>query len=113
MDWCLRWKSFPNGPGNERWDAPGEEGRWSAARGGLRWCWRHRPHIAGGRAAYAEEKAAPCVFARPQQKSDPTEVNENNGVDLLPPEVCAEPVREKGTAKGKKCDRKTQRTVHL
>ena len=53
-----------------------------------------RPHIAGGWAAYAEEKAAPCVFARPQQKSGPTEVNENNGVDPLPSEVCAEPVRE-------------------
>ena len=53
------------------------------------------------------------MFARPQQKSDPTEVNENNGVDPLPSEVCAEPVREKGTAKGEKCDRKTQRTVHL
>ena len=72
-----------------------------------------RPHIAGGWAAYAEEKAAPSVFARPQQKSDPTEVNENNGVDLLPSEVCAEPVREKGTAKGEQCDRKTQKTVYL
>ena len=25
-----------------------------------------RPHISGGWAAYAEERAAPCVFARPQ-----------------------------------------------
>ena len=52
-----------------------------------------RPHIAGRWAAYAEERAAPCVFARPPQKHDPTEVNENNGVDPLPSEVCAEPVR--------------------
>ena len=53
------------------------------------------------------------MFARPQQKNDPTEVNENNGVDPLPPEVYAEPVRETGTAKGEKCHRKTQKTVHL
>ena len=53
------------------------------------------------------------MFARPLQKSDPTEVNENNRVDPLPSEVCAEPVREKGTAKGEKCDYKTQKTVHL
>ena len=66
-----------------------------------------------GWAAYAEEKTVPIVFARPPQKSDPTEVNENNGVDPLPSEMCAEPVREKGTAKGEKCDRKTLKTVHL
>ena len=72
-----------------------------------------RPHIAGGWAAYAAERAAPCVFARPHQKSDLTEVNENNGVDPLPSEVFAEPVREKGTAKGEKCYRRTQKTVHL
>ena len=72
-----------------------------------------RPHIAEGWAAYAQERAAPCVFARPQQKIDSTEVNENNRVDPLPSEVCAEPFREKGTARGEKCDRKTQKTVHL
>ena len=53
------------------------------------------------------------VVARPQQKSDPTEVNENNRVDPSPSEVCAGPLREKGTEKGEKCDRKTQKTVHL
>ena len=80
----------------------------------LRWCRRHKAaHSRGGWVAYAEERAAPCVFAWPQQKSGPTEVNENNGVDPLSSEVCAGPLREKGTAKGEKCDRKTQKTVHL
>ena len=40
------------------------------------------------------------VFVRPQQKSGPTEVDLNNGVDPLASEVCAETFREKGTAKG-------------
>ena len=53
------------------------------------------------------------VVARPQQRSDPTEVNENNRVDPSPSKVCAEPFREKGTEWGEKCDRKTQKTVHL
>ena len=53
------------------------------------------------------------VVTRPQQKSDLTEVNENNRVDLSPSEVCAGPFREKGTEKGEKCDRKTQKTMHL
>ena len=53
------------------------------------------------------------VVARPQQKSDLTEVNENNRVDPSPSKVCAEPFREKGTEKGEKCDRETQKTVHL
>ena len=53
------------------------------------------------------------VVSRPQQKGDPTEVNENNRVDPLPSEVCAKPFREKGIAKGEKCNCKTQRTVHL
>ena len=35
------------------------------------------------------------VVARPQQKSDPTKVNENNKVDPSPSEVCAGPFREK------------------
>ena len=44
----------------------------------------------------------------PQQKNDPTEVSENDRVDLLPSVVCAEPLSEKGTAKGEQCDCKTQ-----
>lgn len=40
--------------------------------------------------------------ARPQQKSDLTKVDENNRVDPLPSEVCAEPFREKRAAKGEK-----------
>ena len=50
------------------------------------------------------------MFVRPQQKSGPTEVDKNNRVDPLPSEVCAETFKEKGTAKGEKRDRKTQRT---
>ena len=90
-------------------DAPGEEGRWSAAIGGLGWCW----HYAGGGGEGGLRKKQHPVVARPQQKSDPTEVNENNWVDLSLSEVCTEPFREKGTEKGEKFDHKTQKTVHF
>ena len=46
------------------------------------------------------------MIVRPQQKSGLAEVDKNNRVDPLPSEVCAGPFREKGTAKGEKCDRK-------
>ena len=72
-----------------------------------------RPHIAGVGGRLILKQVVHCVFAWPQQKSGPTEVNENNGVVPLSPEVCAGPVKENGTAKGEKCDRKTQTSVHL
>ena len=70
-----------------------------------------RPHVAGGVGGLCKQWRP--MFFRPQQRSGPTEVDKNNGVDPLPSEVCAETFREKGTAKGEKCDRKTQRMVHL
>ena len=70
-----------------------------------------RPHIAGWGGRLMQKRRP--VFVRPQQKNGPTEVDKNNGVDPLPSKVCAGPFREKGTAKGEKCDCKTQRTVHL
>ena len=70
-----------------------------------------RPHIAGGVGGLCKQWRP--AFIRSQQKSGLTEVDKNNRVDPLPSEVCVETFREKGTAKGEKCDCKTQQTVHL
>ena len=49
------------------------------------------------------------MFARPQQKSDPTDVDEAGGVDPCHHGVCNERLWEKGNSKGEKCDGKNSK----